>query len=192
MEGIQEGVQGGWEEKMDQFIDGIKDTDGLIIDLRVNGGGFTPLGFYLAGRFAATKEFAFNIQTKNGPGHDDFDDPSPNYIEPTGNTQYTKPIILLTDQYSASNAEDFTIMLVTQDHVTHIGETTSGIFSNISLQRYLPNGWSVAFSHQLYTYEDGTSPEGVGIIPEIEVINTPADWNAGTDNVIEAAIDLLK
>lgn len=186
-----EETDGGWEAKMDQFIDDIKDTDGLIIDLRINGGGFTPIGFYIADRFAATEALAFNIQTKNGPAHDDFDDPNPVYIRPEGATQYAKPIAVLTDQFSASNAEDVTIKLITQDHVTHIGETTSGIFSNISLQRFLPNGWSVAFTHQLYTYPDGSSPEGVGISPEIEVLNTPEDWQAGIDQVMQTAIDLL-
>ena len=73
-----------------------------------------------------------------------------------------------------------------------MGETTSGIYPNISLQRFLPNGWSFAFSHQLYTYADGSSSEGVGVIPDIEVLNTPSDWNEGTDKVIEAAIDFLK
>ena len=187
-----ENIEGGWVAKMDQFIEEIKDTDGLIIDLRINGGGFTPIGLYLADRFAATEKHAFNIQTKNGPGHDDFDDPNSFYIKPDGDTQYTKPTVILTDEYTASNAEDMTIKLVTQNHVTQMGGTTSGIFSNISLQKYLPNGWSVAFSHQLYTYPDGTSPEGVGITPDIEIEHTPADWQAGTDKILEAAIELLK
>lgn len=186
-----EEIEGGWPAKMDAFIENIKDTDGLIIDLRINGGGFTPIGLYLADRFAATRELVFNIQTKNGPEHDDFDDPSPNYIEPKGTTQYTKPIVILTDQFSASNAEDFTLKLVTQEHVTHIGKTTAGIYSNISLQKYLPNGWSFAYSHQLYTYPDGTSPEGVGIIPDMEVLYTKEDWQDGNDIVLEAAIALL-
>ena len=192
MEAVGEGNIGGWVDKMDEFIETIKDTDALIIDLRLNGGGDTPIGLYLADRFATTEKLVYNIQTKNGPGHDDFDEPSPNYIKPDGNSQYTKPIVVLTDENSASNAEDFTIKVVTQDHVTHMGTTSAGIFSNISLQKYLPNGWSVAFSHELYTYPDGPSPEGVGIIPEIEIINTPADWQSGTDNVLEAAIDFLK
>jgi len=192
MEAVGEGNIGGWEAKMDQFIDDIKDTDGLIIDLRVNGGGDTPIGLYLADRFATTEKLAFNIQTKNGPAHDDFNDPSPTYIKPGGTSQYTKSIVVLTDEYSASNAEDFTIKLVTQDHVMHMGKTSAGVFSNISLQRFLPNGWSVAFSHELYTYADGTSPEGVGIIPDMEIINTPADWQGGTDKVLDAAIEFLK
>ncbi len=187
-----EDIVGGWESQMDEFIENIKDTDGLIIDIRVNGGGYTPIGLYIADRFAATEEHVLNIQTKNGPAHDEFDDPSPIYISPAGSTQYTKPIVILTDEFTGSNAEDLTIKLKSQDHVTLMGNTTDGIFSNISLQKYLPNGWSVAFSHQLYTYPDGTSPEGVGVPPDVPVSYMAEDWRGGTDKVLEAAIEFLK
>lgn len=187
-----EGIEGGWENKMDQYISDIADKDALIIDLRLNNGGSPQLAIYLAGRFSSTKATGFLLQTKNGPGPNDFDTPTEIFTEPVGNSQYTKPIVVLTDNNSVSAAEDMLMLMKTQDHVTQIGETTRGIHSNISLQRFLPIGWTYHYTHQLITFLDGTSPEGVGIHPDVEVINTTSDWNGGTDKVLEAAIEYLK
>jgi len=187
-----EEIDGGWPDKIDAFFEDVKDSKAMIIDLRINGGGFTPIGLYLANRFVSTVEWAFSIQTKNGPGPDDFDEDIAHYVGPEGSSQYTKPVVILTDDFTASNAEDFTICLKTQEHVTQMGNISSGIFSNKSLQKFFPNGWSTTYTHQLYTYPDGTSPEGMGLIPDVEVPYTKEDWENGSDKVLEAAIEFLK
>ncbi|MFK8057755.1 MAG: hypothetical protein AB8F78_16630 [Saprospiraceae bacterium] len=55
----------------------------------------------------------------------------------------------------------------------------------------LPNGWELGFPTQFYLYPDGTSPEGVGIVPDIYLRNDTLDVQNGIDRELEKAIDLL-
>lgn len=177
-----------WLESMDAIIADLMATDGLILDLRNNGGGDPLAAEYVSGFFAATKELAFNVQTKNGPGHQDFDEKAPYYMEPRGNQQYTKPIVALTNHSTVSAGEEFFLYLITQDHVTIVGDITSNAISSTGFDRLLPNGFRYQLSHQLYTYPDGTSPEGTGIIPDILLVNDSLDVQNGIDMVLDRGI----
>jgi carboxyl-terminal processing protease len=55
----------------------------------------------------------------------------------------------------------------------------------------LPNGWTLNYPCTLTTLADGSSPEGIGTIPEIYVDNTSTDIIEGNDKVLERAIDFL-
>jgi len=178
----------GWLDSVDIVISDLMTTDGLIIDLRNNGGGDPLAAEHVSGFFAATKELAFYVQTKNGPGRQDFDEKIPYYMEPKGDQQYTKPIVALSNHSTVSAGEEFFIYLMTQDHVTVIGDITSNAFSSTTFDRLLPNGFRYQISHQLYTYPDGTSPEGTGIIPNIPLVNDSLDVQDGIDMVLDRGI----
>ncbi len=180
-----------WHETIDEANTFFSDVDGLVVDVRNNGGGNPIINRYAAHRFMKDEKFIFSIQTRNGPEHDDFDEPIDYYSKSEGTT-FTKPIIALTNKSTVSAGEEFMIYMQSQDHVTVLGSVTSNAFSTNGFDRFLPNGWSYQLPVQLYLYPDGTSPEGVGIIPDIEMVNFEEDVESGLDKVLERAIELLQ
>ena len=76
--------------------------------------------------------------------------------------QYTKPVELLTTRWTASAGETFTWAITA--HITQIGDTTSGGFSDV-IARELPNGWLYFVSVGDFRNAEGKSEEGTGIVP---------------------------
>ena len=60
------------ETMLDMMLYGFRETDGLIIDIRDNGGGNMTNVEKLASRFLAERTLAGYISHKTGPGHNDF------------------------------------------------------------------------------------------------------------------------
>lgn len=121
----------------------------------------------------------------------DFDTPTSWFTNPEGSFQFKKPVILLTDRFTASGAEIFSLNMRAFEYVTVMGDSTAGDFSDISNTRFLPNGWVYTYSPQLYLTPTGQSLEGIGIVPEIYIKNTKDDIEAGNDLVLEEAIQYL-
>ncbi len=176
-----------WHTQIDDAIARLQNTDGIIIDVRNNGGGFPVVDRYVAKRFMAEEELIFTIETRNGPNHNDFDEPVEYFSTPEGDT-YTKPIVALINKSTVSAGEEFMLYLQSQDHVTVLGSPTSNALSGVSFDRFLPNGWSYSYPVQYYKYPDGSTPEGVGIIPDIEFQNDVMDVEQGVDKLLELAI----
>lgn len=185
------GVEGDNPDLVDDLLADLKDHKAIIVDARNNGGGFDDYAHRFAGPFADGEHFIYTVQTKNGPGHSDFDEKTFWYTEPEGEERFLKPVIFLTDRFTASAAEILTFNMRAFSHVTHMGDTTAGDHSDISSLRFLPNGWLYSWSPQLYLTPEGDCLEGIGIAPEIYIKNTVADIEAGEDKVLEKAIDYL-
>lgn len=162
----------------------------LIIDVRPNGGGSELLAADIAGRFVSeTKTYAYR-KTRNGPDHSDFTAISSNSISPRGSWQYTKPIALLIGQGCVSSNEAFVLMMMTQNHVTSIGDTTRGASGNPGIFN-LNDGTEYHLSRWVAYKTDHTILEDVGIFPDIAI---PALQSIVDDRdmVLERAIEFLK
>ncbi len=184
-------VEGDNPEIIDDIILELKDYDAIIVDVRNNQGGDDDYAHRIAGAFADGEHFIYTVQTRNGLGYNDFDNPKKWHTKPVGSYQYLKPVILLTDSFTTSGAEILTLNMKAFQHVTHIGDTTSGDFSDQSPERFLPNGWSYKYSSQLYLLPSGESQEVIGIAPNVYSRNSEADIQAGNDLVLEESIQLL-
>jgi C-terminal processing protease CtpA/Prc len=179
-----------FEDALDQIIGKLKDTKGLVIDIRDNPGGNDAAAQYVAGRFAAERKLYMTVRKKSGPGAADFGETIPWHVEPTGGTRYTKPVILLTSRWTQSAGETFSLAMQELSNVTQLGDYTSGAFSD-NISRELPNGWFCFMSIGDYRAADGKSYEGIGVKPDILMVNTKADIQAGKDLVLEKALELL-
>lgn len=177
------------ESQLDFVIHRFMDTEGLILDLRDNGGGSTDNVNKLASRFADQKRLAFTFVVKTGPGHDDFSEPAESYVEPAGAQQYTKPVVVLTNRscYSATNS--FVATMKAFPNVTVIGDWTGG-GGGIPSSIELPNGWIVRYSATQTFLPDGFNIEG-GIPPDIRIDMTEVDRLNGKDSILERALEAL-
>ena len=162
----------------------------MVVDIRDNHGGSDVNAKRIASAFADRERLFMTSQTRNGPRHSDYDSPTSWYIIPD-NSAYTGPVMLLAHRHTVSSAEVFALAMRTLPHVVHVGDTTSGAFSNTTFERQLPNGWVYRLSHQLFLSADGVSYEGTGLAPAILVRNTKQDIERGQDVVLERALNSL-
>ncbi len=180
-----------YERDLETAIINLQNTNGLVIDIRNNKGGFDPQAMYVAGHFATEKKVAFSFKLRNGIAHNDFTDPIEVSFQPEGEIQYSKDIVVLTNRFTISAGEAFTLAISTLDNVTLVGDTTTGAFSD-AIRRDMPNGWMYRMSVGEWRDHNGVCWEGIGFPPDVVIQNNPADVTNGYDEALEKAIELLK
>jgi C-terminal processing protease CtpA/Prc len=178
-----------YKMQLDKILDSLKNTRALIIDIRDHGGGDDEVSRYVAGRFAREPRLFMTTKKRNGPKHNNFTAAHAWYVQPEENA-YTKPIILLTTRWTTSAGETFTWAMNTQQHVTQIGDTTAGGFTDL-IARELPNGWLYFTGVGDYRDAEGNSKEGIGIAPVKTITNSRDDIQSAKDLVLEEAIRML-
>jgi hypothetical protein len=180
-----------YKEKIPGIMSALKNTKAMIVDIRNHAGGDDAVSRYIAGWFAKDPALFMTTRKRNGPGRNDFTEPDPWYVDKQGDFQYTNPVALLTTRWTSSAGETFTWAMNTQNQVTQIGDTTAGGFTDV-ISRELPNGWLYFVGIGDYRNANGKSEEGIGIAPKLFAINTKNDIDAGSDKVMEKAIEKLK
>lgn len=179
-----------FQDAIDVILSEIGHIHGLVIDIRDNPGGNDATAQYVAGRFAEERALYMNVRKKSGPGPNDFSQTIPWFVEPTGGTRFTEPIVLLTSRWTQSAGETFTLAMQELSNVTQLGDYTSGAFSD-NIARELPNGWFCFMSIGDYKASDGKSYEGIGVKPDVLLVNTKEDILSGKDKELEKAMELL-
>ena len=108
----------------------LRDTRGLIIDVRLNGGGAEPLSQRVAGRFLE-KPFVYAYhQFRNGPQHTNLTDKIARRLSPRGPWRYDRPVVLLIGQKCMSSNESFIAMMSGGTNVVIMGDHTCGSSGN--------------------------------------------------------------
>ena len=162
---------------------------GLIIDIRNNGGGELTNAEKLAARFTNEKLLVGYIQHKTGPGHSDFSDMEPCYLEPAASLRWQKPVCVLTNRHVFSAANEFTMYMKALPNVKIIGDHTGG-GAGMPFSSTLPNGWMVRFS-AVPMYDAQRQSLEFGIAPDHAVNLSQEDVLRGEDTIIEYARKLL-
>lgn len=179
----------GWIRDLDRVLGELADTEGLILDLRNNGGGRAYNTKFVASRFVNERVGFVRTRSRNGPRHDDFSEPRVWYAEP-GAVRYRQPVVVLTNRFSFSAAEWLVLALRDAEHITHLG-TNSGGGLAMFLPRELPNGWTYTISVQDTRTREGVSLERVGVTPQVYVEITDRDAAAKRDTMVEEALKIL-
>lgn len=174
---------------LDQILNRMSICNGIIIDIRNNGGGLLSNVDKIASRFFNDKTLVGYIMHKTGKGHDDFSKPYPRYVEPSGRIRYQKQVVVLTNRKCYSSSNDFVNAMTYAPKVTIMGDRTGG-GSGLPFSSELPNGWSVRFSSSPLVNANKEHIE-FGIEPDIEVSMTQSDMEKGIDTIIEAARTLI-
>ena len=179
---------------IDWILSDLLTTNGLIIDIRDNGGGMMSYAETWVRHFITKPLHAGYIVHKNGPGHNDFDAPHPiefNTPEPE-HIVWIKPVVLLTNRSTFSAANYFVMCMKELPQVVHAGATTGG-GAGMPYSQELPNGWSIRMSAVKVLNSKGENTE-VGISPDsnCEIDMNPQAEAAGRDSMLEFAITLLQ
>lgn len=178
------------EGNLDEVIQHFMFCQGMIVDIRGNGGGTVTNVDKIAARFCNEKTLVGYSQHKTGKGHNDFSDLEPIYIEPSSNLRWQKPVVLLTNREVFSAANEFTQYMRCMPQVIQVGDQTGG-GSGMPFTATLPNGWTVRFS-ACPNYDRDRNQTEFGIVPDYNVAITDADFLRGKDTIIEFARNLLK
>lgn len=174
------------KEALTEALNALKDTDGMIIDIRGNLGGFDQFALEAAGRFINENQLAWTVRARS-KYH--FTPPQKVMVQATGPIQYTKPLVILTSLATSSAAELFAIALQQRQDTKLVGETTNGIFSTM-LDKTLPNGWRFTLSNERVAGPDGTIYEAVGIPVDIQIpLPNLSERNEGIDPALEHYMD---
>ncbi|UTW64615.1 hypothetical protein KFE98_01745 [bacterium SCSIO 12741] len=166
-------------------------TDGLLIDLRQNGGGSGLQGNYILSHFIESPTLSAKYKTRSGPDGQWEEFPADTIYPQSNKEIYAKPVILLIGSGTYSAAEDFCLAFDQAHRGIKIGTKTSGSTGN-STGFDLPGGGYGQVTIKRDSYVDGKEFVGYGIEPEIEVETTIQDVIEGRDTVLLKAIEVLK
>jgi carboxyl-terminal processing protease len=175
--------------QFDAALDRLMDAPGLVLDVRGNGGGNSAFGDQMAGRLLG-QPFVY--------GRDNYAGRLPTrawrrwfaFAVSPREPVYTGPVVVIVETANASSAEQFLISLVDSDRIRTVGRRTGGASAN-PVRFRLPGDYDARFSTADFHRNDGTSIEGVGIIPDLEVAWTLEDFRQGRDPDLAAAERLL-
>ena len=154
--------------------------NGLIIDVRDNGGGFTcdhlltvltqPMHAYTVGRNGAT-------------GY-----PQDRHVYASWN----KPIVVICNQNSFSNAEIFSHAIKTIDRGKLVGTPTAGGVISTGSATILELGRMRLPGRGWFLPHNGEDMELYGAVPHFIVDVRPGDLSSGKDPQLDKAIEVLK
>lgn len=180
----------GWVYEIDDVLERFRTLEGIVIDVRSNGGGSTANSDYVASRFTDKKRLHAYFKYRDGPNHDDFTELFERYIEPSEKWRFTKPIAVLTNRGTFSAAETFLLAMHVLPHVVVIGDTTGGGAGN-PVYRELPNGWTYRIPVWIELTPEKKSFEGIGLAPETIVWVSNMDWIMERDTILITAVQML-
>ena len=170
----------------------VKDTKGLIIDIRQKVGGSLQnievvVGQFINAPFEWPEFYVLGELTPLSP------------ILPKGYYTYTNPVAVLTNGSTFSAGEITTEVLKQLPNITVVGDTTGGgggASANTSPETTsdfrLPSGKLISVPTAYMARYDGQPFEWVGIPPDVLIQQTEQDIKEGRDKQLEYAIDMLK
>ncbi|NEU08007.1 hypothetical protein GZH53_06750 [Flavihumibacter sp. R14] len=187
----------GNNEAADQYLahfDEISKADGIIFDLRNNGGGNSNVGYKVLATLTDKPFQTSSWYTRvyrpsyrawgNAEGRTGGNN---NQAPANGKLLYTKPVAVLSSPRTYSAAEDFLIAFDVMDRGKVIGEASGGSTGQ-PLMFDLPGGGFGRICTKRDTYPDGKEFVGVGIQPDIAVKPNLLDLRKDKDTVLEAAL----
>lgn len=151
-------------------------AEGIVLDLRSNGGGLLTSVIDIAGYFLPGGEVAVHLVDKNGQRVTD-------YVKQK-DAATELPMVVLVDSYTASAGEIMTGYLQDHERATIAGNVTYGKGS-VNILLPLQDGGGLYITTGRWLTPDGNIIEGVGLTPDIELDLENVD-------AIEWAIEYLR
>lgn len=158
--------------------DGMK---GLVIDLRSNPGGSLDVVVNML-RLILPKGPIVSMKDKDG---------KESMYEGDGSHEFTKPLVVLVNENSASASEIFSGAVKDYGIGKIVGMTTygKGVVQKVF---YLNDGSSLKVTISEYFTPKGNSIHGIGVVPDVEVEYVRDEENPDADNQLDAALEEIR
>lgn len=189
--------QSALEAFQDAWAD-ILQAEGLILDLRNNGGGGSWPGYRILAHLIDEPVFPAAVWSRRndsmrqaGGASVQFQPHPVRPIQPIDGKRFDGPVVFLIGARTFSAAEDMVMAFAVAERGKLVGETTAGSTGQ-PLMFDLPGGGRARICAKRDTWPDGQAMVGIGISPDKVVVPTISDIQAGRDPVIEAARRLIK
>ena len=172
------------EKNIGFILDRYKNTKGLILDLRENGGGAVSDVYSILRRFVKEETIVAQSRIKSGPGKNEFTPLEDAVVTPTRGVRYDEKVMVLVDRGTYSAGSIFSLATKEIPNLVLVGDFTGGGLGAPNGGE-LPNGWEYRFSITQTLDLNGNNYEN-GVPPDIEAF---IDWEDRTkDEVIERAL----
>jgi carboxyl-terminal processing protease len=139
----------------DAALEDLKDSPGLIIDVRINGGGDTAMARPIMGRFIKERRPYALMRRRSSQGVG-LTDPWTEYVDPQGPFTYERPVVVLQNHWSASMAEGFPMGMKGIGRAVTVGTETMGLGAAVFPLRLDHTGVTINYSAEPVYSVDGT------------------------------------
>ena len=154
--------------------------DGIVIDVRENGGGFTTDHLLT---ILTQPRHAITVPRGGGRGY-----PQDRKVY----ASWHKPIVVLCNQNSYSNAEIFSHAIKHLKRGKVVGVTTAGGVISTGGRNIMDLGFLRMPFRGWYLLGTGEDMELHGAVPHVQIWPKPGDWPAGRDSQLRRAVSVLK
>ena len=167
---------------LEGFVSAEEALDGLVIDVRATDTGAPGVILDILGTFVAGDVGAFHSRVGDEPIE----------IEPTDLADAYEgiPIVVLVDEGTEAEAEQFAAILQDQGRATVVGEQTAGLTHGADTIE-LPDGSALQLVVFGFKLPDGETLEGQGVTPDVVVEGDWLDFPEVEDPGILAAVEVL-
>lgn len=179
-------------------LERLAETDGLIVDVRYNGGGSSRHGYTILSALVDSPTVAASPRSRSivpvfraWGVHPPAYPLTPPVIQPSAEPRYERPVVVLTGPMTFSAAEDFAMTFDALALGTIVGEPTAGSTGQPFSFGLPGGGWArVRAKHD--SYPDGRQFIGTGVQPDILVRPTIEGVRAGRDEVLERGVEEIE
>ena len=174
-----------------QALERFRNSRGIVIDLRRNGGGDLSVLLPIASYFFDKKTLFAKDSTRSGKPLSEFAGifklPLELYVGRSGDQIYSGPVVILVDARSASSSEVFAAGMQDSQRAKIVGSQSCGCVLGIAKPREMKGGGVLEMSEVLWFSPNGRRLEGTGIIPDKTVIPTLTDVQNKRDPALAEA-----
>jgi carboxyl-terminal processing protease len=183
------------DKKIKEALLKYKDAPGLILDLRLNGGGDGELGLKIAGYFFNDKVPFGRIITRTGKPPSAFFGlfklPKEFQAGEKGEQLYANPVVILINEATGSTSELFASALQEQNRAYVIGTQSCGCVLGVINHKKLKGGGELDVSEIGFLTSKNRTLEGNGVLPDKSVALTIADLQRSYDAALNEAENYL-
>jgi carboxyl-terminal processing protease len=174
--------------RFDEMLSELRDSPGIIIDVRGNGGGQDGLANQVTGRFISRPVISSISFHRKVPGLTF--ERTVDYTEPRGPWRYQGRVAILIDEGCMSACEHFVSGMIEAGALA-CGTPTSGACGWIRTVE-LPEGLRLNVSQTFPLHTAGIPSPMLGIAPHIWAPRMLAELRLGKDTALTAALTWLK